>query len=144
MKPYENCKIHGPYTRKDGRQHVVIVYPDKKKKTVSYAKYLLETNNGEYLSENDTVHHKDKNPLNNSMDNLEIISRGDHVRQHTIKYKEDIVRKCTCCGKDVVCTARQQKRRHSNRFRDKGGIFCNKTCSGKYGSDICKVNKLKK
>ena len=40
---YENCKIYGPYFNKvDNRQNIIIVFPDKTRKTISYAKYLME------------------------------------------------------------------------------------------------------
>ena len=47
---YENCRIYGPYDRnQDNRLTVVVVYPDGRKKTVSYPKYLMETHLERYL-----------------------------------------------------------------------------------------------
>lgn len=39
-KPYEGYWVLGPYSRKDGRQHVILRM-GKKLKTVSYPKYLV-------------------------------------------------------------------------------------------------------
>lgn len=47
---YKNCKIYGPYRKKqDGREHVVIIYPDGRKSSVSYPKFLVENRRGKYL-----------------------------------------------------------------------------------------------
>jgi len=46
-------KVYGPYTRKDGRQHVIL-YENGTRKTVSYPKYLLETKLGRPLDSNET------------------------------------------------------------------------------------------
>lgn len=47
MIVYEGYKVFGPYTRKDGRQHVVLTHKNNKgliddRKTVSYPKYFLD------------------------------------------------------------------------------------------------------
>ena len=51
-------------------------------------KYLLTDcttvviNNKKYLSPDYVVHHKDENRLNNNVDNLEIMIRGNHTSMH--------------------------------------------------------------
>ena len=42
-------KVHGPYTRKDGRKHVVTVFEDGSKKTTSYPKWVKEQELGREL-----------------------------------------------------------------------------------------------
>lgn len=52
-------------------------------------KYLLtdensvEINGKRYLSNDFQVHHKDHNRLNNSVDNLEVMSKSDHMHLHS-------------------------------------------------------------
>lgn len=141
MKPYEDCKIRGPYLRKDGRLHLVIFDTNNRKTTLSYPKYLMEIKLNRYLNKDETVHHKDKNPLNNNIENLEILLRSDHTRKHSLKYINNIEVICTYCGKKIILTPKQQRSRMQNRNRNKGGIFCNKSCSGKYGKLIQMKNK---
>ena len=42
----------------------------------------MEESIGRRLGYNEVVHHKDENPLNNEISNLEIVYRGDHSRIH--------------------------------------------------------------
>lgn len=46
---------------------------------------VVETNTGKKLGYNDVVHHKNKNKLDNSVDNLVVLSRSDHSRLHAIE-----------------------------------------------------------
>lgn len=71
--------VYGPYQGKDGRFRVIV-----NRKTVSYPKYLIEQSLGIKLDKNETVHHIDGNPANNSIDNLQVISRRKHCYYHTI------------------------------------------------------------
>ena len=71
--------VYGPYQGKDGRFRVIV-----NGKTVSYPKYLVEQTLGRDLDKNETVHHIDGNPANNSLDNLQVISRKEHCRSHAL------------------------------------------------------------
>ena len=57
------------YTNKDGR---VRAYNKTTKKVTSYPRIVMEEKLGRKLLPDEQVHHKDKNPLNNDPDNLEI------------------------------------------------------------------------
>jgi hypothetical protein len=43
---------------------------------------IMENKLGRTLQFNEIVHHKDGNKLNNSLDNLEVMDRGEHARLH--------------------------------------------------------------
>lgn len=80
---YTGYKVYGPYTGEDGRLRVVLYRSaDKHRITVSYPKYLMEMSLGRKLDEDEQVHHKDENPGNNAMDNLEILKIGEHQLHH--------------------------------------------------------------
>ena len=55
---------------------------------MSYPKYLIEQAIGRKLLPNEQVHHKDGNPLNNELENLEIKLLGNHQSEHNQKYKK--------------------------------------------------------
>lgn len=97
---YENKKVYGPYTRKDGRQVVILKTPGSNKDhlTVSYPKYIIECYLGRYLNDNETVDHIDGDYQNNQLSNLRIVDRGSHCRSHISK-KEVITKICSICGK---------------------------------------------
>jgi hypothetical protein len=94
--PYFGYKIYGPYTRKDGRQHIIAYKSKLDKMTVSYPKYIVEVVIGRYLNPDENVHHIDGNFINNSLDNLQIVDKAEHVRAHNQKYEELDV-KCVNC-----------------------------------------------
>lgn len=96
---YESMKVYGPYTRKDGRQIVILKTPRIENRiTISYPKYLVQCHIGRKLSSEETIDHIDGNFLNNNLSNLRIVSRSDHCRSHSFK-KEEITRICKICGK---------------------------------------------
>lgn len=132
---YENCKLYGPYlSKKDNRLRCVIIFNDGHRKTVSYPKYLMEVHLGRYLEENETVDHIDGNPLNNNVDNLQILDRKIHCYDDALR-NNDIIVECAYCGK--VFSIKGNKVHYRNRIdRINTGYFCSKQCIGKYGKQI--------
>lgn len=45
-------------------------------------RHIMEVFLGRKLTRNEIVHHKDGNPLNNDISNLELLSRSEHSRYH--------------------------------------------------------------
>jgi len=60
------------------------------------------------LRRNEVVHHKDGNKLNNSWENLEVLSNSDHAKLHKGGSKLKEV-KCLCCKK--IFTPKNKKRK---------------------------------
>ena len=117
---YEGKKVYGPYTRKDGRQIVILKTPGSNEdhQTVSYPKYIVECALGRYLDNHETVDHIDGNFLNNDLSNLRVVKRSDHARSHC-KKKVSLTLICLVCGTTFNTT-------ESNR------LTCgSKTCVGK-------------
>jgi hypothetical protein len=48
---------------------------------------IMENSLGRILRKGEEVHHKDENPENNALSNLELISKAKHQRQHALKEK---------------------------------------------------------
>ena len=70
---YENYKIYWPYLAKDGRLRIIGVDKNGEKHTISYPKYLLEKHLGRYLERDEQIDHIDGDPLNNELNNLQIL-----------------------------------------------------------------------
>lgn len=138
MKPYNKCKILGPYLRKDGRKHVCI-YFKKKWRTVSYPKYLIELSIGRYLRKNETVDHRNNNFTDDSLDNLQIITRKKHAKLDAKRVK-DIILICQVCNQAFTLTA--NKRANIKRTTVKSGPYCSKQCAGFASHYLNKYKKL--
>lgn len=127
------------YECKDGR---IRVYLKDTKQVISYPKYLMEQKLGRKLEQNEQVHHKDGNPLNNDVDNLEVKLLGEHQREHNPKKYVDKIAQCEWCGKEFLWTAKQQKAFYGNQNRKSRvnrqheNPFCSKKCLGEYSRYI--------
>lgn len=104
-------KVYGPYERSDGRKHVILYDPDtKKRRTVSYPKFLLEQKLGRELAENETADHVDEDFTNDDPNNLQPLSRADNARKSIeVVYGKKEEQKCPFCKKLYMPKRRGQK-----------------------------------
>lgn len=132
---YENCKFYGPYlNKKDNRLRCILVHKNGKKQTVSYPKYLMEVHLGRYLLENETIDHIDGNPLNNNINNLQVLDRKEHCANDVLR-NMDVKTNCVYCGKEFIIKGSTMHDRN-RKSRKQTGYFCSKECIGKYGKKI--------
>lgn len=128
---YNNCKIYGPYKRPDNREHVVVVFPDKHKKTISYPKYLMEKHLNRLLDPNlETIDHIDGDTSNNNLLNLQIIPRKSHAALDTQRVKSQTFT-CSICNTDFILSDKKLNDAIQNRLKGKSGPYCSKSCAGK-------------
>ncbi len=114
----------------EGYRAYAVHYDSGKKTTVLEHRELMEKFIGRKLLSNEHVHHKDENKLNNSIDNLEILTAADHAAHHN---PTEPMMKLVC----VYCNNKFERipyRERSERKRGKFGPFCSRVCSGKYFS----------
>lgn len=129
--------VYGPYTRKDGRKHVVLYnssIPSGQKgrtKTISFPKAIIESNIGECLLPEETIDHKDRDFNNNSPENLVIKERSYHSSEDALRvYVEPLP--CSWCGKVFTPTRGQI----NTRAESTAGPFCSRHCSGSYSASV--------
>lgn len=116
--------IYGPYTRRDGRQ-IVVVYDGKTRKTISYPKYLTQVRLGIVLAKDDVVHHKNEDITDDRDSNLQVLKRSAHTRLHSSE--PELVRfHCPQCGQ---LTLKRAKDVRSNRRKGRAGPFCGRKCA---------------
>ena len=124
-------KIYGPYLRKDGRKHVVIVNDDGSKTTKSWPRVLMVQHLGRTLLPSETVDHIDGDFTNDSLNNLQLLSLTDNAKkQHEdVRESKYITLKCKCCGNSFE--RRKALDNYERVVRGKDGPFCSKSCVGK-------------
>ncbi len=123
-------KVHGPYKRKsDGRQIVIIIENNGKRRTVSYPKWLMEMQLGRKLDPDlETVDHVDSNIDNNDISNLRVVPRQEHSADDTRRVK--LVKfTCAWCDKEFERSPRLVR---DKAKKNKAGPFCSRGCAGKY------------
>lgn len=136
MNPYANARIYGPYIRKDKRMHVICIFPDGTRRTVSYPKYLVEKSIGRILNNDEEVHHKNDDRTDNKLENFEIVNTTTHRKLHAIRIlSQDFI--CPVCGIEFSLQSKELSNIIRNREmgRSKTGPYCSKECAG-FGSDI--------
>lgn len=72
-----------------------------------YAQAFLKSD----LTDEYEVHHKDKNPKNNSLDNLEVMLRYAHKLEHNQIYP--LTKICEVCGTEYTPSPTKRKRSHT-------------------------------
>lgn len=126
MEPF---KVHGPYKRRDGRQIVIVVENNGKRRTVSYPKWLMEMQIGRKLDPNlETVDHIDSNFENNDIANLRLVPRDQHSADDTRRVKP-VKFTCAWCDKEFERSPRLVR---DKAKKNKAGPFCSRGCAGKY------------
>ena len=89
---------------------------------------VMEKSLGRKLDSSELVHHKDGNKQNNSIYNLEIKSKAEHINHHR-KQIEWTTIVCVECGNTKKVMAKDERRRQKDKMN---GPFCGKSCVGKW------------
>lgn len=77
---------------------------------VYYHRLIMENHLGHYLIPKEKIHHIDENPINNNIENLEVLSNAEHRRKHTLrKRREGFCKKCNKkflmrCSSSLYCS----------------------------------------
>ena len=122
-------KIYGPYTRKDGRKHVIIIHDNGSRQTKSYPRLLMEQNLGRELTKEETVDHINNDFTDDRIENLQLLSLAENASKAMIGREAQMYQfQCSCCGKESVKPLRDVKH---NRNKGKSGPFCSRQCAGK-------------
>lgn len=131
---YSNFKVYGPYKRKDGREHVILINGEIRK-TVSYPKFLVEIYMDRYLEESETVDHIDGDYTNNELGNLRVLDRSKHISADVKRYATQKF----CCPECSIEFNLEGRKLHDaiwNRRKGRCGPFCSRSCAGRYGQRV--------
>jgi len=135
MPMEEIKKVYGPYVVTDsnskiyGRKQILLVYKSGRKRTLLYSRYLMEQHLGRELDPNsETVDHIDGDITNDTVDNLRILPRKEHLIQDS-KRVSLVELICVWCGKS---SSKSAAKLDYNAKQGKAGPFCGNSCAGSY------------
>lgn len=128
------------YKQKDGRKFIVYKGEDNKYHSKAYARYLMEQHLGRKLTNEEEVHHKDHNKMNDVIENLEVKNKTAHRREHNIK--PIIIEHCYVCGSDIIVDSRKRANHYRSKNKNPDKWFCSKHCSGIFGQKEQQNRKL--
>lgn len=97
---------------------------DGLRKTILYSKYLLGIKLGRVLAEKEEVDHIDGNKINDSIDNLQILTREENRKKYfkTLNRKVSIL-KCDFCGISFNRFSNQVKKNQKRSFSSKQCLY---------------------
>lgn len=122
-------KTYGPYLRKDGRKHAIIIHDDGSRQTRSWPRILMEQKLNRGLLDEETVDHIDNDFTNDSFDNLQLLTRKENVEKSIVKAKY-ITLICKTCNTSFE--RREVIYNYNKNIRKKDGPFCSHRCVGKF------------
>lgn len=122
-------KIYGPYTRKDGRKHVIIIHDDGRRQTKSYPRLLMEQHLGRELTEEETVDHINNDFTDDRIENLQLLSITENIQKSAaLRPRKTYKFICPCCQKEAIKFLDQVEH---NWKKNKSGPYCSRECAGK-------------
>lgn len=124
--PFEQYRVYGPYLGIKGsseRRMVTLVSPERTT-TMAYARYLLCVREGRWLSPEEEADHQDNNPLNDDLDNLQILTpAANKEKSRRPKTTVDLI--CPECG-----TPFTRERRQTHLVKGGEPSTCSRRCGG--------------
>ena len=124
-------KRYGPYQANGGHLFWFDVLENGQRQSVWVHRELMAKFLGRPLSKDAIIHHKDGDPTNNRIENLELTTVDEHAKHHLSKRQlplELMVIICPECG--TTATIQTRRYRHNNLIQGKAGPFCGKRCAG--------------
>lgn len=115
-------RMYGPY--RSGSGHLFLTDGSR---SVFLHRVVMEEHLGRKLAADEIVHHRNEDPSDNRLENLEVMTWSAHVKHH---HKRTPMMECVCvgCRKVMVRPEREERRRLKN---GKAGPFCGKSCAAR-------------
>lgn len=115
---------------KSGRKLVDMVNSEKDRTTISYARYLFCVKLGFVIDPELEVDHIDGDCSNDSVENLQILTKKDHAEKTNLDRRRSItILTCPYCYEDFE--------RYTNQIKKGTTPKCSRSCNARYSRLYC-------
>jgi len=81
-RPKYQVRKHGSIFMSSGGYKMVAIWEGNKKTIMKEHRYIMEQHLGRKLLENEVVHHRNEIKTDNRIENLEVMTKNEHMRHH--------------------------------------------------------------
>lgn len=129
IDPFEGYKIYGPYLHSKEKRRIVAIVGPVDRTSMSYARYLMCMHLGRRLEDWEEVDHIDNDKLNDTIENLQILTKRQNKDKHTATLNGRTMMELVCpwCNKTFYKERRLVV--HTKRVYPP---TCSRSCSGNY------------
>jgi plasmid replication initiation protein len=120
--PFEEYKLYAVFHKKMKRKMACLVSKENRT-TISYARYLMSVHLGRKLTKIETVDHIDGDTLNDSLENLQILSNEDNIKK-SARGKTMVTLKCPVCSNLFT-----KEKRQTHLVKGGNPTCCSRNCS---------------
>jgi len=119
-----------PWWNMHGYLACSVILEDGRRKTVIQHREIMEKHLGRALTTDEIVHHKNGDKRDNRIENLEVVTRSAHSKEHAKDRSPEMVNlECLECG---ALFERRANWERNNRRQGKRGPFCGKSCAARW------------
>lgn len=131
--PFEEWICYLNLHPKMGRWQVCLYNPDTSKhRTILYSKFKMSVKLGRVLRRDEEVDHKDGDKSNDADDNLQILTRENHVwKTNLSKYRKMVTLICPYCSSQFTI-----ERRQTHLIRGGNPTCCSRPCGARQGRKL--------
>ena len=117
------------FIRPDKRKYIHLRTFNNKNKILSYARYLYGIKLGYEVPSEYEVDHKDNNPFNDTINNLQLLTKVENIKKYRQFYRDNIQEfkylTCNNCEKEFRIT----KAEYESKIKDGvTNFYCNRNC----------------
>lgn len=126
--PYSQDWKHGYIvTNPENRKTLILYNSPQERSSTQYARYLLAVKLQRYLTKEETVDHIDNDKSNDSIENLQLLSRVDNIRKQC--KKPDVTCTCPICGKKYFIASSKISGKIARERALTGQRCCSRSCA---------------
>jgi hypothetical protein len=133
-----NGIVEKPYLCSKEKRWYIHIKLENGRLCLTLARFLYQEYIGRILSSKEEVDHIDENKLNDSIENLQILSEAENIRKSNTHNKTkyfQLKEICFWCDKKFILTPKQQQQKVADLKRGRNpNYYCSRSCSNKFAA----------